>query len=96
MAQNNDTKVYCAYPANKAQLKSAVLKALMERKWDSKISGDTILATLNKGVINAKLSITIKDNQIEMDSAGSTLAGEPFVPLRYINFLEKSIRANLK
>lgn len=89
------TKAY-SFDFNSPELTKAVLLALQDREWKVTSTSSPITASLKYRDCDAKLKITVQDKLVTFNSEGTTLAGEKFVPLRYIDFLKKSIEKHLR
>ena len=63
--------------------------------YDSAKKGDYVVSyTYVAG--SAKAKITVSDNSVSFDTRGSTAAGKPIVPYRYLDYLNKSILEYLR
>ena len=85
------TIVYAAMPMSGNDLHSAALDALRARKWTLLDAGNPIKASLSHGGQDARLLISINENTITFDTAGSTIEGKAYVPVRYVDFLYKTM-----
>lgn len=80
------------YPsANKKLLEDSVACALSARKWQYTRTADGFDASIDNRGICAKAKISVTENAVVFDTRGSTAAGNPIVPYRYVDFLNKTI-----
>ena len=97
MAQKGQTTLaYQGIPGDKNDIKKAVLLSLGRRNWNIVSDGDPIVAQISNRGQNAKLSIEISDGKIVFETKGSNIGGQPYVPIRYVDMLMKTVRAELK
>ncbi len=94
-AQGNTKLTYDGFASNKTALKSAVVLALQQRKWTVVSAGDPVVAEINHGGQNAKVSVETSDGKIVFETKGSNIDGNPYVPIRYVDMLMKTVRRNL-
>lgn len=94
LAQQGQTTVEYAFDASKDELHSAVLSALHARKWTVTDSGNPIKAFITHGQC-PKLSITVYDGRISVDTKGSHIDGTPYVPINYLKHLNAQINKQL-
>lgn len=94
-AQGNTKLSYDGFMSDKATLKSAVVRSLQLRKWTVVSAGDPVVAEINHGGQNAKLSVDISDGKIVFETKGSNIDGKPYVPIRYVDMLMKTVRNNI-
>ena len=96
MAKNNQTVLtYYTMGKNSETVKDAILYALTMRKWTILNYNYPITAQLNHRGQFAKLSITYADNKIVIETKGSTIDGEAYVPIRFVDFLIKTVYKKL-
>lgn len=96
-ARRGDYVVSYAYSADRQTLTRAVADALSRRGWNAKSTpGGGFDASISRGGVSAKAKISISDNSVSFDSRGSTAAGEPIVPYRYLDYLNQSIAQYLR
>jgi len=96
-AKDGNYVVSYAYSADKPTLTKAVAAALSQRGWNARSTPDGGFdASISRGGVSAKAKISISDNSVSFDSRGSTAAGKPIVPYRYLDYLNKSIIQYLK
>ena len=58
--------------------------------------GDPIVAQISHGGQLAKISAAVSDGGIVFETKGSNINGSPYVPIRYVDMLMKTVRKNLK
>ncbi len=91
--KSGDTKiVYDNLGMNAATLHSRLLNAFNVRKWTITDSGNPVKANIQTKGQNAKAVVTVSDNKLEFETAGSTAFDKPYVPIRYVDFIMKSVR----
>lgn len=95
-AKKGDYVVSYTYVASKTDLTKAVAYALSARKWQASTSPNGFNAEIDRGGVSAKAKITVSDNSVAFDTRGSTAAGKPIVPYRYLDYLNKSILEYLR
>ena len=96
MAKNNQTTLtYSAMGKNPDKVKDAIVYALTARKWIISNSDYPITAELNHRGQFAKLSITYTNNKIVFETKGSNINGKAYVPIRFVDFLMKTIYKHL-
>lgn len=83
------------FNASKDVLKQAVVAAFASRGWSVEKSGDAVLAKIDHRGLKGNIKATFDDGVIHFNSEGTTLNGQPIVPLRYIDFLKSSINREL-
>ncbi|MBO7521379.1 MAG: hypothetical protein J6T16_03970 [Opitutales bacterium] len=95
LAQQNKYEKAYEYQASKDDLNKALLYALDYREWkiESKSPIRASLATRN---YDAKLKAEVSDNMIKFDTTGSKFEGKDIVPLRLLDYLNKSVKQNLR
>ena len=97
MARLGNTKMsYSALNKDAETVRVAVVSALQARKWKVISSDYPITASIKKGGQYAKVSITFQNGNIVIDSEGSMMNETPYVPIRYIDFLMKTVNKNLR
>lgn len=97
MAQSGQTQLtFQNLGATKASVRDALLTSLSLRKWNILSDGDPIVAQISRGGQLAKISATVADGKIVFETKGSNIDGSPYVPIRYVDMLMKTVRTNLK
>lgn len=97
MAQAGQTQLaFKNLGASKASVRDALLTSLSLRKWNILSDGDPIVAQISHGGQLAKISATVSDGAIVFETKGSNIGGSPYVPIRYVDMLMKTVRTNLK
>ena len=95
LAQQNKYEKTFEYTASKDDLNRALLKALDFRKW--KIESDSpIKASFAGNKYDAKLTAEVSDNMIKFDTTGSKFDGKHIVPLRLLDYLDKTVKDSLR
>lgn len=82
--------------ASKADIHSVLMKVLRERRWNVLDDGNPIVVEQLNGSQHAKLKIYIYSRKVVVDSIGSTRAGQPYVPLSYMEYIRKSLVRDLR
>ena len=82
--------------ASKADIHSVLMKVLRERRWNVLDDGNPIVVEQLNGSQHAKLKIYIYSGKVVVDSIGSTRAGQPYVPLSYMEYIRKSLVRDLR
>ncbi len=97
MAKSGNTVLtYNAIDKSADDVKHAMLLALQGRHWTITNTNFPITAQIsNRGQL-AKVSITFANGSILIDTKGSNIDGEKYVPLRYVDFLMKTAYKYLK
>lgn len=97
MAQAGQTQLaFQNLSASKASVRDALLTSLTLRKWSVLSDGDPIVAQISHGGQLAKISAAVSDGGIVFETKGSNINGSPYVPIRYVDMLMKTVRKNLK
>lgn len=97
MAQAGQTQLaFKNLGASKASVRDSLLTSLSLRKWNILSDGDPIVAQISHGGQLAKISATVSDGSIVFETKGSNIGGSPYVPIRYVDMLMKTVRTNLK
>lgn len=97
MAQAGQTQLaFQNLGASKASVRDALLTSLTLRKWSVLSDGDPIVAQISHGGQLAKISAAVSDGGIVFETKGSNINGSPYVPIRYVDMLMKTVRKNLK
>ena len=86
---------YSALGKNNNEVKNAIIYGLTMRKWIILKSDYPITAELNHRGQSAKVSITHIDDKIIIETKGSNIEGEAYVPIRFVDFLIKTIYKRL-
>lgn len=95
MAERGHTRLeYSGFFIPDAKLRECVLAALAERHWIVSEASGTIKARIERGEQMAVAAIDVKDGVVSIETKGSKISGTPYVPMRYIDFLMKSVRKN--
>lgn len=80
---------------NAETVRTAVLKSLQQRKWTVASTSFPITAKIeNRGQL-AVVSITYADGMLKFDTKGSKIGDNAYVPIRYVDFLMKTINKNI-
>lgn len=80
---------------NAETVRTAVLKSLQQRKWTVASTSFPIAAKIeNRGQL-AVVSITYADGMLKFDTKGSKIGDNAYVPIRYVDFLMKTINKNI-
>ena len=80
---------------NAEAVRTAVLKSLQQRKWTVASTSFPITAKIeNRGQL-AFVSITYADGMLKFDTKGSKIGDNAYVPIRYVDFLMKTINKNV-
>ena len=97
MAESGNTKMtYYAMDKDSATVRSALLVSLQARKWQITSTEYPITAYINKGGQNAKVSITFKNGNIVIETVGSKIDDKAYVPIRYVDYLMKTVYKYLR
>ena len=76
-------------------VRTAVLKSLQQRKWTVASTSFPITAKIeNRGQL-AFVSIIYADGMLKFDTKGSKIGDNAYVPIRYVDFLMKTINKNI-
>lgn len=80
---------------NAETVRTAVLKSLQQRKWTVASTSFPVTAKIeNRGQL-AVVSITYADGMLKFDTKGSKIGDNAYVPIRYVDFLMKTINKNI-
>ena len=80
---------------NAETVRTAVLKSLQQRKWAVSSTTFPITAKIeNRGQV-AVVSITYTNEMLKFDTKGSKIGDDAYVPIRYVDFLMKTINKNI-
>ncbi len=80
---------------NAETVRTAVLKSLQQRKWTVASTSFPITAKIeNRGQL-AFVSIIYADGMLKFDTKGSKIGDNAYVPIRYVDFLMKTINKNI-
>lgn len=95
--ENGSPKIVIGdFQASKADIHSVLMKVLRERRWNVLDDGNPIVVEQLNGSQHAKLKIYIYSGKVVVDSIGSTRAGQPYVPLSYMEYIRKSLVRDLR
>jgi len=94
-AAEGDTKVvHSAMPMSGDDLHKAAMIALRAKKWTISDAGNPIKASISRGGQDAKLTISIDKDTITFDTKGSKIGDKPYVPIRHLNSLYKTMMSH--
>lgn len=97
MANKGQTQLrYSANGKNAEAVRGAVLSALRARKWNVATENFPIEASIVNCGQHAKVSITFESGNIVIETRGSTIDDTPYVPIRYVDFLMKTVDKYLR
>ncbi len=83
--------VYETSEKSPEEIKDILLTSLSARKWTITSRDFPIKAYIHRYNQNAKISIKFSNNHILIDTTGSTLNEKEYVPIRYVDFLMKTV-----
>ena len=92
----NTTMSYSALNKDAETVRIAVVSALQARKWNVSSHNYPITASIEKGGQFAKVSISYQNDNIIIDTKGSKIDNKAYVPIRYVDFLMKTVNKNLR
>lgn len=96
MAQKGQTRLtYSAAGKDSTAVKNAVLNALSARGWRAETKDFPIAASIDNRGQSAKVSITFDNGEIAIETKGSTIDGKAYVPIRYVDYLMKTVNKYL-
>ena len=92
---SHDNEIVLQFDAPAGKLKKTAEFVMSMNKWAFRKRGDgfAVSQTMNGG--KGVLYITFEDGAVRIDTSGSVLNGQPFVPGRMIEILDSGINANL-
>lgn len=97
MANKGQTQLrYSAEGKDAYAVRNAVVNALRARKWNVAAENFPIEASIVNRGQHAKVSITFENGNIVVETRGSTIDDTPYVPIRYVDFLMKTVNKNLR
>ncbi len=76
-------------------VKNAVISSLKARKWNVVSAEFPIKAQIDNRGQSAVVSITYENGILLVDTKGSTINGKSYVPIRYVDFLMKTVNKTL-
>lgn len=76
-------------------VKNAVVSSLRARKWNVISAEYPIKAKIDNRGQSAVVSITYENGVLLIDTKGSTIDGTGYVPIRYVDFLMKTVNKTL-
>ncbi len=91
-AESGNTKVtFAAMPMKDEALHKALIRSLNDRKWTVTDSGKVVKAFIDNRGQHAVIEASINGDTVVFETKGSVIDGKPYVPVRYLDFLKKTM-----